>query len=581
MMKKLVFGILVLATVLLFPQTFRLEKVLGFSEVSAMTFENGYLVLGTGNGEIVVYRDGSYYRAFKVHENRVNSVVYSDGFVVSASDDKTVGITNIETGESHLLEGHMKGVSSVSVSNGKIFSASFDGTVRIWSFPDGKEISSQRFGPSVVQIAASGNRYVVGLANGLAVIRDLSNPSLSIPLKAHPEGIKKIVFSENGKLIATCGGNSVKVWGASSGRLVLQKDHVITVNDVDFLGNDMVVFVTDDYKAVILNVEKGETVKSVNAHNNFVLLVSSDDDTIVTYGMDGIVNVWNAQLELKYSLFGHKLSVNALAISDDGKTLVSGGDDREILVWDVEKGRVTHRIKALASVRKLLIVENTIISCLDSNTIKMYSLENGKLIKRVKVGTTSTMDLSLFEGKVAVGFYDGSVALFDYPSFNEIWRKDTEHEIVQTIDMNEKFVAFGVSYSDPKGKTGYVEVLSKETGEKVFSFDAHSGNVNAVKFAEDYLVSGGEDGKIVLWSLSTGSKVREISLGEAVSSLLFSEENLFVGTWNGNLYVFDFPELTLKTKLKVSDQKVGHFVKVGSQLLIPCGDGKIRIFEEK
>jgi WD40 repeat protein len=147
--------------------------------------------------------------------------------------------------------------------------------------------------------------------------------------------------------------------------------------------------------------------------------------------------------------------------------------------------------------------------------------------------------------------------------------------------MNEKFVAFGVSYSDPKGKTGYVEVLSKETGEKVFSFDAHSGNVNAVKFAEDYLVSGGEDGKIVLWSLSTGSKVREISLGEAVSSLLFSEENLFVGTWNGNLYVFDFPELTLKTKLKVSDQKVGHFVKVGSQLLIPCGDGKIRIFEEK
>lgn len=88
MMKKLVFGILVLATVLLFSQTFRLEKILGFSEVSAMTFENGYLVLGTGNGEIVVYRDGSYYRAFKVHENRVNSVVYSDGFVVSASDDK-------------------------------------------------------------------------------------------------------------------------------------------------------------------------------------------------------------------------------------------------------------------------------------------------------------------------------------------------------------------------------------------------------------------------------------------------------------------------------------------------------------
>gem|GEM_PF-6962072 len=53
-----------------------------------------------------------------------------------------------------------------------------------------------------------------------------------------------------------------------------------------------------------------------------------------------------------------------------------------LLIRYLQFGRVTHRIKALASVRKLLIVENTIISCLDSNTIKMYSLENGKLIKR-------------------------------------------------------------------------------------------------------------------------------------------------------------------------------------------------------
>jgi WD40 repeat protein len=580
MMKKLVFGILVLATVLLFSQTFRLEKILGFSEVSAMTFENGYLVLGTGNGEIVVYRDGSYYRAFKVHENRVNSVVYSDGFVVSASDDKTVGITNIETGESHLLEGHMKGVSSVSVSNGKIFSASFDGTVRIWSFPDGKEISSQRFGPSVVQIAASGNRYVVGLANGLAVIRDLSNQSFSIPLKAHPERIKKIVFSENGQLIATCGGNTVKVWNASNGRLVLQYDHVITVNDVAFFDNDNLIFVTDDYKAVVLNIQKNEVVKSIDAHNNFVLFVSSDDGSIATYGMDKTVKVWNANLELQYSLYGHQLSVNAVALSNDGKFIVSGGDDREILVWNAEKGNVEHRIKALSGVRKLLTVENNIISCLDSNQLKIYNLD-GKLVKRIKVGTTSTMDIALQNDRMAIGFYDGSVALFRYPTFEEIWRKDTEHEMIQTIDMNNKFIAFGVSYSDPKDKIGYVEVLSADTGERVLLLEGHRGNVNAVKFAGDFLVSGGEDGKVILWSLDTGSKVREIYLNEPVSSLLIDEKELFVGTWNGNIKIFAFPDLTLKTSLKASDQKIGHFIKVGDQLVVPCGDGKIRILLEK
>jgi len=453
--------------------------------------------------------------------------------------------------------------------------------VRIWSFPDGEEISSQKLGPSVVQIAAYENRYVVGLANGLAVIRDLSNQSFSIPLKAHPEGIKKIVFSENGQLIATCGGNTVKVWNASNGRLVLQYDHVITVNDVAFLDNDNLIFVTDDYKAVVLNIQKNEVVKSIDAHNNFVLFVSSDDGSIATYGMDKTVKVWNADLELQYSLYGHQLSVNTVALSSDGKFIVSGSDDREILIWNAEKGIAEHRIKALSGVRKLLTVENNIISCLDSNQLKIYNLENGKLVKRIKVGTTSTMDIALQNDRMAIGFYDGSVALFRYPTFEEIWRKDTEHEMIQTIDMNNKFIAFGVSYSDPKDKIGYVEVLSADTGERVLLLEGHRGNVNAVKFAGDFLVSGGEDGKVILWSLDTGSKVREIYLNEPVSSLLIDEKELFVGTWNGNIKIFAFPDLTLKTSLKASDQKIGHFIKVGDQLVVPCGDGKIRILLEK
>ncbi|KAF2960759.1 WD40 repeat domain-containing protein [Thermotoga sp. 38H-to] len=580
-MKRSLILVLILVSIIIFSQTFKLEKVLGFSDVSSLTFKDGYLLFGTGNGEIVVYKDGVYYKAFKVHNNRVNEVTFENGFIVSASDDKTVGVTNLKTGETHLLKGHMKGVSSVAAAGNKILSASFDGTMRVWSFPDGKEISSQKLGPSVVQIAAHENRYVVGLANGLALIRDLSNPSFSILLKAHPEGIKKIVFSENGQLIATCGGNTVKVWNTSNGGLVLQYDHVITVNDVAFLDNDNLIFVADDYKAVVLNIQKNEMVKSIDAHNNFVLFVSSDDSNIATYGMDKVVKVWNANLELQYFLYGHQLSVNTVASSSNGKFIVSGSDDREILVWDAEKGIVEHRIKTLSSVRKLLIVENSIISCLDSNQLKIYNLENGKLVKRIKVGTTSTMDIALQNDRMSIGFYDGSVALFSYPSFEEIWRKDTEHEMVQTIDMNNKFVAFGVSYSDPKDKMGYVEVLSADTGERVLLLEGHRGNVNAVKFAGEFLVSGGEDGKVILWSLDTGSKVKEIYLNEPVSSLLADEKELFVGTWNGSIKIFAFPDLTLKTSLKVSDQKIGHFVKVDNQILVPCGDGKIRILVEK
>ncbi|PLV60441.1 WD40 repeat domain-containing protein [Thermotoga sp. KOL6] len=572
---------ILLAAIVLFPQQFQLEKILGFSDVSALSFENGYLIFGTGSGEIVIFKDGTYFKAFKIHGGRVNDVEFKDKFVVSASDDGTIGLTNIETGEIKFLKGHKKGVSSVAISGDRIFSASLDGTVRIWSLSDGKEIALQRFGPPVVRIATFGNKYVVGLANGLAVIKDLSNASFAVPLRAHPEGMKEIVFSNDGRFVATCGGNSVKVWNPQNGKLILQKDYVITINDIDFIDERRLVFVTDDYKAIILDVEKNEIVKSVNAHNNFALLVSSDNGVIVTYGMDGVVKVWNSEFELQYSLFGHKLAVNAIAVSSDRKTILSGGDDREIIVWDMDRGVPKRKIKALSSVRKIMVLEEEILACLDSNAVKVYNMNTGKLVKRVKVGTTSTMDVAVYDGKLAVGFYDGSVALFSYPSFEEIWRIDTGHEIVQTIDVNDRFLAYGVSYSDPKGKIGYVEVFDVETGEKLTTFKAHNGNVNVLQMVGDLLLTGGEDGKIVLWNLENKSKMREVSLKEPISSIYVHENLAFIGTWNGNLHVFDFPNLTPVVTSKVSDQKIGQLCIVEGELFVPCGDGKIRIFRIK
>ncbi len=61
--------------------------------------------------------------------------------IVSASDDDTLRVWNLETGESQTLEGHKSWINAVAViDKDRIVSASADGTLRVWNLKTGKEI---------------------------------------------------------------------------------------------------------------------------------------------------------------------------------------------------------------------------------------------------------------------------------------------------------------------------------------------------------------------------------------------------------------------------------------------------------
>jgi WD40 repeat protein len=70
------------------------------------------------------------------HLNQVNHFAWSpEGQrLVTASDDRTVRVWDVETGESRVLQGHTDGVVQVAFSpDGKtVASTSRDGTVRLW-----------------------------------------------------------------------------------------------------------------------------------------------------------------------------------------------------------------------------------------------------------------------------------------------------------------------------------------------------------------------------------------------------------------------------------------------------------------
>jgi WD40 repeat protein len=74
--------------------------------------------------------------------------------------------------------------------------------------------------------------------------------------------------------------------------------------------------------------------------------VSPDGRTIVSGSADRTVKVWEAESgRLLRSLEGHTDSVRAVAVSPDGRTIVSGSWDNTVKVWEAESGRLLRSLE--------------------------------------------------------------------------------------------------------------------------------------------------------------------------------------------------------------------------------------------
>ncbi len=195
------------------------------------------------------------------HTGWVRSVCFSpdDKFIASGSDDCTVKIWEVDKlgnkqqGLLKTLKLHKSLVNSVHFNqNGELLaSASNDKTVLIWRCStDGYKyddkpahtlnhddyVMSVRFHPT------NPMQLVTGCKDGQIFVWDL-NESLEPPLckqqACHGKGVWSVVFSPDGKLLASCGDDeTIKIWNINSMELVdTLEGHTSRVRSVAFSKN--------------------------------------------------------------------------------------------------------------------------------------------------------------------------------------------------------------------------------------------------------------------------------------------------------------------------------------------------------
>lgn len=175
---------------------------------------------------------------------------------------------------------------------------------------------------------------------------------------------------------------------------------------------------------------------------------------------------------LLQTLTGHTATVNAVAVTPDGRQAISASNDRTIRVWDLESGKTTRIIKSKENrgyVRSLGITPDNECVAATGRNVLVWNIETGK-------------QLCLLTGHTA-----------------------KVNAVVVTPDGRN-----AISGSDD----GTLRLWDVRTGEQLREFQAHESPVidAAIVPTSGHLLSLSKDKSLRLWDIQTGKELRQIVL---------------------------------------------------------------------
>ncbi|MFD2581138.1 WD40 repeat domain-containing protein [Pedobacter vanadiisoli] len=209
------------------------------------------------------------------------------------------------------INAHLKPIFNIKTVQSKheLITTGEDGTVAVWSLTDFKEIYRfQAAYDTVRTIALSPDETEIafGCKDHLIKIYNLSDYSLKQNLEGHKLPVTALAYHpESRYLISGSRDAQLKIWSLADYALLQNiPAHMFTVYDIAF-------------------------------HPTLPYFATSSQDKSI--------KLWDAEnfklykiLSLEKAGIGHTHSINKIVWSNDGKYLISTGDDKQVMIWEME-----------------------------------------------------------------------------------------------------------------------------------------------------------------------------------------------------------------------------------------------------
>jgi len=176
------------------------------------------------------------------HTDQVFSVAFNDDGtkVVSGSEDKTIKVWNVATGEmEQTLNGHTATVCSVAFNDDgtKVVSGSEDNTIKVWNVATGEmEQTLNGHTDQVFSVAFNdGTKVVSGSLDNTIKVWNVAKGEMEQTLNGHTYGVMSVAFNDDGtKVVSGSNDKTIKIWNVSTGEMEQTLNHTGSVMSVAF-----------------------------------------------------------------------------------------------------------------------------------------------------------------------------------------------------------------------------------------------------------------------------------------------------------------------------------------------------------
>ena len=248
-----------------------------------------------------------------------------------------------------------------------------------------------------------------------------------------------------------------------------------------------------------LTAPGGRLIRTLTGHRDrvFAVAVTPDGKQVISASSDKTIKVWNLETGQEMcTLTGHSDSVNAVAVSPDGKQVISASSDKTLKVWNLETGEHKCTLTGHSDWVNAVAVTpdgKQVISGSKDNTLKVWNLETGE-----HKCTLTGHNFSV--GAVAVTPDGKHVISGSGDSTLKVWNLETGQE-KSTLIGSDWVNAVAVT---PDGKQvisgsrdNTLKVWNLETGEVIASFTADNP-LRCCAVAQDggTIVAGDQFGRV-------------------------------------------------------------------------------------
>ena len=388
-------------------------------------------------------------------------------------------------------------------------------------------------------------------------LKNLLDPPTKIGSFKHPDEVWNAEFSPDGKLIATaCNDNIVRVWNVENGQMIETAEQKGAWKVSFFPDGKRFAVAGSSNAAPVVKIYETATAKELFAFKN------------------------------------HTKRVRAVDVAPDGKTIATGSQDGNIIVWNAETGAELKRISFSTPQKsvefydlqfskngeKLVVLGNEILAVFDTKNWTEKQADAAKFLDKNIYLNGWKVVFSPLEKTLAIGTFNGDVVFVDSETL-EILR------VLKIHQSNVKTLAFTAD-----GKTlitgssdRTVKFVDVQTGEVTGELRGHFSGVHEVAISPDgaKLATASADFSLNFWDGSAVSKANSILTNSMLFA--FSQNSGQIFAWSNSNFEVSAWNLSLKAKKWAAKTTINAFATDLSEVkhLMVFGerDGFISLFD--